>query len=50
MARLGLITLRIGVEVSSAGRVGVVIMGVVWHDDELQPGPETRDGVIGKSP
>jgi hypothetical protein len=29
MARLGLMILRIGVEVSSMGRVGVVTMGVV---------------------
>lgn len=42
--------LRIGVEVSSAGRVGVVTIGVVWHDDELHPEPEMREGVIGKSP
>lgn len=50
MARLGLMILRIGVEVRKVGRVGVVTRGVVWHDDEPQPGTETREGVIGKSP
>ena len=50
MARLGLMILRIGVEVRKVGRVGVVTKGVVWHEDVLQPGPEIREGVIGKSP
>lgn len=50
MARLGLMILRMGVEVRKVGRVGVVTSGVVWHDDKVQPGPATREGVIGKSP
>lgn len=51
MARLGLMILRMGLEVRNVGRVGVVTSGVVWHDEGWQPGgPETREGVMGKSP